>query len=241
VIADSNDAAGGILLWEEDSVSITSMVTLNIEEVQSSYSKTDLNTQGMIDKEGQGKIIANINKLVSNTRPAIVTRNSAPESSLLFQGNIYCNSSICLRLASDGRFVMKNSSLYRGPAGIDNNHVIVLGNAGGFAALPGGLTDDHKVEIIDTRILKQGTNDTGGAMVLKQGNISKLMLKDCDLVLQGPIGEACDVDIALPGDADIYFKNTVSNVVNNVNVVDSSVGGGFTGNDTALTIFDYVE
>ena len=60
----------------------------------------------------------------------------------------------------------------------------------------------------------------------------KTLIKNSEIVLSGTTGLACDSDSVANG--EVYFRNTVSNVDNGVNITDIAVVSGFTGNDTAL-------
>lgn len=244
IIGDSTNAQAGVFLNEESSVRSGAYCHIEVNEIINNYTYASADNKGLITKSGSGTLILDITRATSDIRGVIVCNSGEGADGLtIFEGHASSNQRPVVRHGGEQPIVIRNSSLHRGNGGVDENQVIVIGNAGGATALPGGVTDNIKLEVINTQILKTSGGDVvTGAIVAKQGANTVLMFKDCDILGLGTFtGEACDVDNTTTTEPDIYFKNTTSNVDNNIDVNDSSVGGGFTGNDLVLTTYDYID
>lgn len=114
-----------------------------------------------------------------------------------------------------------NSTFKRLSNGDDENSVL-------------SVTVNGKANLSNCRLIKESAGGNTDSVVYVNNAVQKTFLKNTEILLVGTTGLACD-STSIPN-GEIYFRNTVSNFDNGVNITDIAVVPGFTPNDLALEI-----
>lgn len=238
IIGNSTNNTAGIFFGEDGSSTALSRVFIEVDEVTSSYDFAELSQiYGTISKQGEGLVDIRVKRLSCIARTGITLSGDTPNGLLVFEGHIDCSEAEAVRHASNCRAVFKNSTLNRGSGGVDSNRVVVLGNPVGATNF-GGLSDDIKIELLNCIITKTSIAVGADEIVITDGPTSTILVKDCDII-------GINVDSGSPafdgsvGEANIYFRNSFSNLSQGANVIPLEVSGvGFTGVDVNLSTLD---
>lgn len=183
-------------------------------------------------------IVFEIKEVKTVNRSLILAKNSGASTTKVEFNNVRFESTehYAIRIAkSFTNHIFNNCHFRRDSGGADLNSIIGIGLPAALPTISGGQTDNLQVEFINCSAYNRSAGADLLALVHTQGASTDLAFKNCDIISVGTgTPTTCDAD-ALP-DGKIYFKNTNSNIDNTVNIEDTAVVSGFTGNDLKLKV-----
>jgi hypothetical protein len=240
ILGTSTNAGGGVFLNERSTQTGNGRIYIDVNEIINNYNFASPNELYTISKQGATTAIINVNRLVSITRGGILVNANHPTGYVQFTGKATSKHQPAFRYTSSQKCIIKNSTLKRNELGANADEVVVIGAPTGYPMPTDGINSGYALEIINTEIIKDKGNLAGASTgIIGKDGVAAVNIKDSDIYGFNTFGAGTTITAAV-ANGDVFFKNTLSNVVIGANGADTSAAGGFSV-DPGLDLYDYID
>jgi hypothetical protein len=239
-LGTSTNAGGGVFLNERSLNTGEGFIYIDVNEIINNYDFASPNELYTINKQGASRAIFNIGRIVSITRGGLLVNANHPTGYVQFTGKATSKHQPAFRYTSSQKCIIKNSTLKRNELGANADEVVVIGAPTGYPMPTGGINSGYALEIINTEIIKDKGNLAGASTgIIGKDGVAAVNIKDSDIYGFNTFGAGTTITAAV-ANGNVFFKNTLSNVVIGANGTDTSAAGGFSV-DPSLDLYDYID
>lgn len=231
----------GTVCVANDNFGGTGNVFINSREIVSE--STTLTSLGSIDNAciidyGQQGFFIKSNEILSDGALCYLSIFSRPTAKCVIEGNMYSKQNVIARISGTKKTIFKNSVMKRDNS-TDDNKMIIFGTPAGVPGIFGGQGDGFQTEFSNVKLLRvqPSTGTSTNSIVTLDGTTSLVYCKNVEIIGTNMASGSTAFNADTLSEGNVYFKETISNIDNGVNVTDTSAISGFIY-DTNINTFE---